>query len=175
MNKGSKMKFYYIKPKEKLSYSRRWYADEKGLIEVEKKYRNYSKDPENIVDRWDEFKASETKDMFYDFGGMMRIGTPEVSEDVMGVKIGMPVTHIDYFIMATERNDLSKDGIWQCPARFVCGVFSYEFRDAAREVFQSKQKLYEEMIEGFNKDMDAAIGDAMKNGRLISLKKYHNK
>lgn len=86
--------------------------------------------------------------------------------------VSMPVTHIDYFIMSIERKEFSTETYWQCPSRFHATVFSLKFRDMAKEVFTSKQKLYEEMIEGFNKEMDDMIRN---NPHVLARKNYHNK
>jgi hypothetical protein len=167
------MKFYTVVPKSKESYSRRWFVDEVGVKLVEKKYTNYEKVPGQPVNRWGEFKIEPTDKVWFDFGGMMHKNTPVVKETLHGVEFSMPVTHVDFFLEALDNPELNDPSYWQCPMRFWCAVFSPETKSELKKIFTEKSKLYEEMIEGFNKDMDDALEAGRKAGRIIGMKKYH--
>ena len=164
------MIFYLVKPKDSQSPSRKWFVDEFGLEKVRDKYTNYSKRPCVITNRWSEFEATQTKHIWFDFGGMLRVGTPSVKEVIYGVEFEVIVTHIPTFIEALSSPNHSSGDFWQCSCRWHNYVFDKTVRDKLIHEFTSKQKLYDEMIEGYNKAMDNAIA---RSNNVISAKKYH--
>lgn len=164
------MTFYLIKPKDESSHSRKWFVDEFGLEKVKAKYTAYNKHPDNIINRWPEFDADITDKIWFDFGGMLRVGTPNVKEVVCGATFELIVTHIPIFIHALKSKDHMSGDYWQCGGRWHNYVFGKKVRDKLITKFTAKEKLYNEMIEGFNKEMDDVIS---KNDKVISLQKYH--
>lgn len=158
------MIFYRIEPKDPMSPSRRWFVDEVGEKLVKELYSNY-----NGTNRLDDFNYAETKEIWFDFGGMMRMNTPKVFEMYENVKFELHVTHVATLLEALKSPRHSHNN-WQCGTRFNSYVFSLETRDKLIELFTKKFELYQEMIEGFDKEMDETI----KNSKhLIGMKKYH--
>src|SRR5690349_20069584 len=95
--------YYFVKPKDSGSSSMRWYVDSPGLDVVKHRYTFYGRDPLNIVNRWDEFEVSETKEIPIDFGGMLCLTEPEVfirDGDIASFK--MKVSHLPSFIHALQ-------------------------------------------------------------------------
>lgn len=167
------MKFYTIVPKNEQSFSRRWFVDEVGLQYVKNHYTNYPKDPSNPINRWDEFKSELTDAVWFDFGGMMHKNTPHIKEVMDGVTFEIPVTHIEYLLAALSTKELDDKKHWRCSTRFWNYVFTQKTKNKLKKIFTEKSKLYQEMIEGFNKDMDRALEEGRKAGKIIGMKKYH--
>jgi len=165
------MNFYKVTPINEFSGSRRWFVDEIGLQVVKDKYTNYNKDPLHVIDRWDEFKVIPIKEILFDFGGMLRIGTPIVKETIGDTNFELMVTHIPFLLEALNSESFNYQTYWKCGTRFFSYIFSSDVKDQLKNTFSAKGKIYEEMIEGFNRDMDNAI--AKSNGRVVSIKPYH--
>src|SRR5271165_7011428 len=91
------MIFYRIVPKDPMSPSRRWFVDESGEELVRELYTNY-----NGTNRVDDFKYDETKEVWFDFGGMMRMNTPKVIEMIDDVKFELYVTHVAILLEALK-------------------------------------------------------------------------
>jgi hypothetical protein len=165
------MNFYTVEPIDSLSYSRRWYVDDIGLEIVKDKYVNYNKDPLHVVNRWNEFKVEEANTVLFDFGGMLRIGTPIIRELVFDTQFELMVTHIPILLEALDSERLLFPKYWKCGTRFYSYIFSLEVKDKLKKLFKKKKDLYNEMIEGFNKEMDKVVEQT--NGKVITLKPYH--
>lgn len=164
------MNFFHITPKESLCGSRRWFVDDIGLNTVKSKYENYEKHGV-VVNRWNEFTYKKVDLVWFDFGGMMHVETPVVSTKIHKTTFELLVTHVPTLIGALSSKSLMHDGYWQCATRFNSFAFSLETHEKLMECFTQKSKIYEEMIEGFNKHLDNVI--ASTNGRVRSIKKYY--
>ena len=157
------MKFYSIMPIDMGSPSRRWFVDDIGLDKVKGLYSNHKG-----RNRLHEFKIEETKEVGFDFGGMMRVNTPIIEEVVYNCVVCLPVTHLEYFLESLETD--VKDGVYQCGLRFWNYVFSLETRDILLNLFKSKMSIYEEMIEGYKRDLE----EIYKSGVVIKGKSERN-
>ena len=164
------MKFYLVQPTNKYSPSRHWFVDEVGLVKVKNKYTKYGRDPNNTIDRWSDFEAKVTNKVWFDFGDMLRVNTPSVKEIMYGTTFELFVTHIPSFLEALKSPHHMDEEYWQCSGRYHNYVFSEKVRDSLMEKFSLKEKLYNEMIEGFNKEMDDVIA---KSNHVVSINKYH--
>lgn len=163
--------FYHAVPIKKDSPSRNWFVDEIGLELVKEKYSNYPKRG-FTVNRWCEYKVTKINTFWFDFGGMIHTETPKVQETIDGATVEILVTHIPTLLEALDSERLNDPNYWQCANRFNNYIFSHRIRDMIKTAFTAKAKLYEEMIEGFNKHIDDVIS---KSNNLMSMKKYHKK
>lgn len=165
------MNFYHVMPVSQTSYSRKWFVDGAGLEKVRYKYEHYNKNPDHIINRWADFKVKPVKKIWFDFGGMVRVGTPSVSEKIGDVDFELLVTHVPYLVSSLKNPRMVLDSYyWQCATRFNNYVFSTAVQHRLIEEFEKKENLYSEMIEGYEKEMDAAIAN---NPHVVSAKKYH--
>ena len=177
------MIFYSIKAKDKDNYnSRRWLVDSLGLRIVKNHYMTYPKDKNNVdngetINRWDEFEVKKVDTIGFDFGGMMYMGTPTIKEQVGKTLIQIPVTHIEYLIMVMKKVDVDREHkvlksdkkYVYFGTRFWNYIMSIPHKNAILKVFTKKEKLYEEMIEGLNKEMDRVA----KEVNILQMQKYH--
>lgn len=150
------MTFYFVEPKNPGSLSRRWIVDDVGLEKVKDHYQNYKKDPTNPYNRWGNFGYKVINEINLDFGGMMFMDTPDITEKIDGTTINIPVTHLSIFLnVALSFNMYDKKRDFWCFRmwHFVVGI-SKETRNKLYKKFKSKEHLYQEMAEGLKKHID---------------------
>lgn len=161
------MKFYFVTPVDKTSFSHRWVVDDVGLIVVEKHYRNYPKGNGSIVDRWSEFKVDPLPKVGIDFGGMCCTDEPEVSFTLYKTKFEIPVTHIPYFKDALQIPDLMKDGNWRCKIWLWRHIYSNETRMKVLEKVKKIEEKSQKMRINFEKKVQKRFDDINKKQTVV--------
>lgn len=171
------MTFYFVSPKEKTSYSRRWYVDDAGLKKVQHMYENYNKDPNNIVNRWNDFEVKPIKAIFIDFGGMCWTKEPIIKFTCMKTKFEVPITHLPYFqdVLASELK--VKDGLWSTGIWLFGHVYSNETRlklwKKVKAVVMKTREQRKQMDEQMDADIKA-INDKDGAIKVLRVKRKHH-
>jgi hypothetical protein len=164
------MKFYFVKPKDDISPSCRWFVDEVGLQYVENHYRNYpNKKGGGTIDRWDEFEYKLRNPVLIDFGGMCWLAEPEVKISCDDTDFEMKVSHLPYFVNALKAETCIKKttDTWNCGIWMFNHVYSNETRSIILYKAEELLKNCEEMLEGVKRHWDKTIEDINKDGVKI--------
>jgi hypothetical protein len=157
------MNIYRVQPKDKHSFSRRWFVDDVGFELVKQKYTLYGREYEEKVNRWDEFKYELVNNIWFDFGGMMHKDTPQVKEVVCGVEIDILVTHVDMLLAALSSTRLLSPTYWQCGTRYNNYIFSLDFLKELKKVFKDKEKEHQKLCTEFFDMIDSRIKKSKEN------------
>lgn len=162
------MNFYFVKPKDEASHSKRWIVDDGGLVALENHYRNYPTKIEGVTcDRWDEFGYELRPLITIDFGGMYWIDEPEVKIICDQTTFNMKVSHLPYFIEALKLDKLMDKGMWWCSIWFFHHVYSDETRQIILDKAETLLQNCTEMIEGVERHKDNVFADINKDGVKI--------
>ena len=172
------MDFFHVHPIEKATSSR-WFVDEITLSALEHHYRNYPLDkndrdnPDNVVDRWHEFKADKLDEFYFDFGGMWNENEPEISKKIYGINFKSKVTQMPFVIEVLKGKRYYRDkwDAWFFGMYYWKVVFSPRTRHRILEVFKPLLPLFEEMIEGYTKDHERFCREA---GIMIMKRKEND-
>lgn len=167
------MKYFFIEPEDKHSISTRWFTDEEGFKAVQYRYQNYNKDPNNIVNRWHEFKYTEVKEVKIDFGGMISLDEPFVNVRDGDVTFKMLATHLEIFIDVLESSEES----YRYPNVMAHGMPWWNIclsLDTVKRILPTAKQLLvncEEMIEGAERDFQNKLNIIRKmGGNVISAR-----
>ena len=151
------MNFFFIQPKDKSSFSRRWFVDDVGLEIVKQNYSFYGREGEEKIDRWDDFKCEPTDTIWFDFGGMMYANTTNIKEIVCGIKVDIMITHTEVLLGALLSNKLLSPTYWKCATRYNTHIYSLDFHKELKRVFKEKEKQHEKLCKEFYDMVDLRI------------------
>lgn len=162
--------FYTVFPKDPMVTARWWCVDEHGLEYVTDHYTNYNKDPDNIVNRFGEYEVKEVKELYFDFGGMYRKGTPECLIDFDDVSFNVLVTQVSTLLDSLQYKPCWKEdrNLWRCRVWHHCWALGL---DTVKELIPLVHNLNEQtkpIADKLEKEMDDDLAD---NKHLLRIKR----